>query len=61
MDLFIDIVFQNSFRSMEPIKNLYSLKGFSSKFLIYKELFKTTLSKYSSIEEYLNKVMQLIN
>ena len=43
------------------LKNLYSLKGFSSKFLIYKELFKTTLSKYSSIEEYLNKVKQLID
>ena len=38
---------------------LYSLKGFSSKFLIYKKLFKTTLSKYSSIKEYLNKVKQL--
>jgi len=43
------------------LKNLYSPKGFSSEFLIYKELFKTTLSKYSSIEEYLNKVKQLTN
>ena len=41
------------------LKNLYSPKGFSSEFLIYKELFKTNLSKYSSIEEYLNKVKQL--
>ena len=41
------------------LKNLYSLKGFSLEFLIYKELFKTTLSKYSSMEEYLNKVKQL--
>jgi len=41
------------------LKNLYSLKGFSSEFLICKELFKTTLSKYSSIEEYLNKIKQL--
>jgi len=41
------------------LKNLYSPKGFSSEFLIYKELFETTLSKYSSIEEYLNKVKQL--
>ena len=41
------------------LKNLYSLKGFSLEFLICKELFKTTLSKYSSMEEYLNKVKQL--
>jgi len=41
------------------LKNLYSPKGFSLEFLIYKELFKTTLSKYSSMEEYLNKVKQL--
>ena len=41
------------------LKNLYSPKGFSSEFLIYKELFETTLSKYSSMEEYLNKVKQL--
>ena len=41
------------------LKNLYSPKGFSSELLVYKELFETTLSKYSSIEEYLNKVKQL--
>jgi len=41
------------------LKNLYSPKGFSSEFLICKELFETTLSKYSSMEEYLNKVKQL--
>ena len=41
------------------LKNLYSPKGFSLEFLICKELFETTLSKYSSIEEYLNKVKQL--
>ena len=43
------------------LKNLYSPKGFSSEFLICKELFETTLSKYSSMEEYLNKVKQLTN
>src|ERR1700679_2052540 len=43
------------------LKNLYSPKGFSSEFLVYKELFKTTLSKYSSMEEYLNKVKQFTN
>jgi hypothetical protein len=41
------------------LKNLYSPKGFSSEFLVCKELFETTLSKYSSMEEYLNKVKQL--
>jgi hypothetical protein len=43
------------------LKNLYSPKGFSSEFLVCKELFETTLSKYSSMEEYLNKVKQLTN
>ena len=43
------------------LKNLYSLKGFSLELLIYKELFETTLFKYSSIEEYLNKVKQFTN
>jgi hypothetical protein len=43
----------------DSLKNLYSPKGFSSKFLIYKEFFKTNLSKYPSIEEYLNKIKQL--
>ena len=33
------------------LKNLYSLKGFSSEYLICKQLFETTLSKYSSMEE----------
>lgn len=41
------------------LKNLYSPKGFSSEFLICREFFETTLSKYSNMEEYLNKVKQL--
>jgi hypothetical protein len=50
---------ETALEAWKMLKNLYSLKGFSSKFLICKELFKTTLSKYSSMEEYLNKVKQL--
>ena len=44
---------------MEYAKEFIQPKGFSSEFLICKELFETTLSKYSSREEYLNKVKQL--
>jgi hypothetical protein len=43
------------------LKNLYSPKGFSFEFLICKEFFETILSKYSFMEEYLNKVKQLID
>ena len=50
---------ETALEAWKLLKNLYSPKGFSLEFLIYKELFKTTLSKYSSIEEYLNKVKQL--
>jgi len=41
------------------LKQLYSASGFTSEFLLIKEFFETTLSKYSSMEEYLNKVKQL--
>jgi hypothetical protein len=43
----------------EALKNLYSPKGFTSEFLICREFFNTTLDKYTSMEEYLNKVKQL--
>ena len=43
----------------ESFQNLYSLKGFTSEFLICREFFNTTLDKHSSMEEYLNKVKQL--
>ena len=50
---------ETAFKAWKMLKNLYSPKGFGSEFLICKEFFKTTLSKYSSMEEYLNKVKQL--
>ena len=50
---------KTALEAWKMLKNLYSPKGFSSEFLICKELFETTLSKYSSMEEYLNKVKQL--
>ena len=45
----------------ESLKNLYSLKGFSSEFLLCRDFFETTLTKYTSMEEYLNKVKQLLD
>ena len=48
-----------AFIAWESLKNLYSPKGFSSEFLICRELFETTLLKYFTIEEYLNKVKEL--
>ena len=50
---------ETALKAWKMLKNLYSPKGFSSEFLICKELFETTLSKYSSMEEYLNKAKQL--
>ena len=50
---------KTALKAWKLLKNLYSPKGFSSEFLICKELFETTLSKHSSMEEYLNKVKQL--
>ena len=52
---------KTALEAWDILKNLYSPKGFSLEFLICKELFKTTLSKYYSIEKYLNKVKQLTN
>ena len=48
-----------AYEAQEALKNLYSLKGFSSEFLICREFFETTLLKYSSMEEYINKVKEL--
>ena len=43
----------------DSLNNLYSSKGFTNEFLICREFFNTTLDKYSSMEDYLNKVKQL--
>ncbi|KAI0995475.1 hypothetical protein K3495_g12704 [Podosphaera aphanis] len=43
------------------LQNLYSPKGFSSEFLTLREFFSCKLSKFASMEEYLNKVKQLTN
>jgi len=57
--LLANTVFQNSSGTWKLLKNLYSPKGFSSEFLICKELFETTYLNTPSMEEYLNKVKQL--
>jgi hypothetical protein len=49
----------NAKKAWESLKNLYSPRGFTSEFLICREFFEATLNKYSSMEEYLNKVKQL--
>ena len=42
------------------MKELYGLKGSSSEFLLYKELFATTVAKYDkSIEKYLMRLTRL--
>jgi hypothetical protein len=46
-------------QAWNALKNLYEPKGFSSEFLLCRELFQTTLKSYKSIESYLNKIKQL--
>ena len=41
------------------MQDLYRPKGFTSQFLICKELFNTSLAKYKNIENYLNQVKRL--
>jgi gag-polypeptide of LTR copia-type len=41
------------------LKQLYEPKGFSSEFLLCRQLFETTLKSYKSIESYFNKIKQL--
>jgi len=45
----------------QTLEDLYSPKGFTSEFLLYKEFFSTTLQSLNSIEEYINKIKQLSN
>jgi gag-polypeptide of LTR copia-type len=46
-------------QAWNALKALYEPKGFSSEFLLCRELFQTTLKSYKSIESYLNKIKQL--
>ncbi|POS81764.1 hypothetical protein EPUL_006788, partial [Erysiphe pulchra] len=41
------------------LKNLYSATGFSSEFILCRDFFDTKLSKFNTMEEYLNRVKQL--
>ena len=41
------------------LRNLYSPRGFSSEFLLLKELFNTTLSNSESMEDYLNTIKRI--
>ena len=50
---------QDPLEAWSALKALYEPKGFSSEFLLCKELFQTTLRSYKSVESYLNKIKQL--
>jgi hypothetical protein len=41
------------------LSNLYSPKGFSSEFILFKNLFSTTLSTSHDIEDYLNTIKRI--
>ena len=41
------------------LSNLYSPKGFSSEFILFKNLFNTTLSILHDIEDYLNTIKRI--
>jgi hypothetical protein len=45
----------------EALKNLYNPSGFTTEYLLIKEFFDSNLSKFSSIEEYLNKIKGLVD
>ena len=49
----------NPYTLWAVLANLYEPKGFSSEFLICKELFSTTLKKSANLEAYLSKIKQL--
>jgi hypothetical protein len=50
-----------AFTAWEALKNLYNPSGFTTEYLLIKEFFDSNLSKFSSIEEYLNKIKGLVN
>ncbi|RKF62124.1 hypothetical protein OnM2_035107 [Erysiphe neolycopersici] len=43
----------------KSLENLYCATGFSSEFVLCRELFDTKLCKFNTMEEYLNRVKQL--
>jgi len=49
----------SAYSAWQKLESLYATKGFSSDYLICKELFSTKLERFSSMEQYLNKVQQL--
>src|SRR3954471_17070427 len=52
----------NPFLLWNSFKDLYKAKGFSSKFLLSKELINTTLNSYKgNLEEYINAFKRVLN
>jgi gag-polypeptide of LTR copia-type len=50
----------NAKLAWESLRNLYNSSGFTSEFLLIKDFFNITLNNFSNIEEYLNKVKEII-
>lgn len=43
----------------KSLENLYCATGLSSEFILCRDFFDTKLSKFNSMEEYLNRIKQL--
>jgi hypothetical protein len=49
-----------AYKAWNTLEKLYNPRGFTTEFLILKELFNTSSSDFSNIEDYLNKVKFLV-
>lgn len=49
-----------AYKAWNTLERLYNPKGFTTEYLILKELFNTSSTDYSTIEDYLNKVKLLV-
>ena len=52
---------ESAYKAWTTLEQIYNPTGFSSKFLLTKEFFSSTLDRFFSIEEFLNKVKELDN
>jgi hypothetical protein len=49
-----------AYKAWNTLEKLYNPRGFTTEFLTLKELFNTSSSDFSTIEDYLNKVKFLV-
>lgn len=52
---------KNAITAWKKLKDLYNSDGFTSKFLLLRELFSSRLEEFDSVEIYLNKIKQIVN